>query len=178
MIYLRLFLEFFRIGLFSVGGGLATIPFLTELSGKTGWFTLSELADMIAVSESTPGPIGINMSSYVGMTTAGVPGLLCATLGLITPSIIIIFLIARVLEQFRNNPWVDGIFRALRPMSVALIFAAGISVCRIALFSETGGINFLAVAVAVGTFFGATKLKKIHPIGWIAAGAVIGICFM
>ena len=87
MIYLRLFFEFFKVGLFSVGGGLATIPFLTDLGQRTGWFTSGQLADMIAISESTPGPLGVNMSTYVGFNTAGMMGVIVATLGWGTPSI-------------------------------------------------------------------------------------------
>ena len=94
MIYLRLFLEFFKAGLFAVGGGLATLPFLSNMATSTGWFTHSQLADMVAVSESTPGPLGVNMATYVGYTVKGVPGAVIATLGLITPSVIIILIIA------------------------------------------------------------------------------------
>lgn len=177
MIYLQLFAEFFRIGLFSVGGGLATIPFLTQLSEKTNWFSLAQLADMIAVSESTPGPIGVNMACYVGMTTAGIGGVLCAAIGLITPSVLIIFAIARVLAAFRQNRWVDGVFRALRPMAVALIFAAGVSVCRIALFPN-GQLALVPLCIALLAFAGATWAKKVHPIAWIALGAVAGIAFL
>ena len=93
MLYLRLFWEFFKTGLFAVGGGMATLPFLYSMSDATGWFTHAQLADMIAVSESTPGPIGVNMATYVGFSTAGVPGAVVATLGLITPSVIIILII-------------------------------------------------------------------------------------
>ena len=93
MIYLRLFWEFCKTGLFSVGGGLATLPFLYDISARTGWFTEAQLADMIAISESTPGPIGVNMATYVGFTTAGIPGALAATLGLVFPEIVIILII-------------------------------------------------------------------------------------
>lgn len=103
MIYLRLFWEFFKTGLFAVGGGMATIPFLYDISDKTGWFTHTQLADMIAVGESTPGPIGVNMATYVGFTTAGIPGGIIATLGIVTPSVIIILIIARMLKQFRQT---------------------------------------------------------------------------
>ena len=93
MIYLQLFWEFFKTGLFAIGGGMATVPFLFDISARTGWFTASELANMIAVSESTPGPIGINMATYVGFETAGILGSVIATLGLVIPSIIIIVII-------------------------------------------------------------------------------------
>ncbi|HIW94158.1 MAG TPA: chromate transporter, partial [Candidatus Flavonifractor merdipullorum] len=125
MMLLQLFLEFFRVGLFSVGGGLATIPFLTDLGNRTAWFTQAELANMIAVSESTPGPMGVNMASYVGFETAGPVGCVVATLGLVTPSIIVILIIARFLQKFRSSKTVDGVFYGLRPASTALIASAG-----------------------------------------------------
>ena len=131
MIFLSLFYEFFKAGLFAVGGGLATIPFLKEISAKTGWFTLSQLTDMIAISESTPGPMGVNCATYVGFETAGILGSIIATIGLITPSVIIIILISKILEKFRNNRYVDAAFFGLRAASVALIAEAGISVAAL-----------------------------------------------
>ena len=110
MLYLRLYFEFFKTGLFSVGGGMATLPFLYAMSDKTGWFTHELLADMVAVSESTPGPIGVNMATYVGFASAGVLGSIVATLGLISPSIIIILIIAGFLQKFRQSKAVDAVF--------------------------------------------------------------------
>ena len=135
MILLRLFYEFFKTGLFAVGGGMATLPFLYDISTRTGWYTHEKLADMIAVSESTPGPIGVNMATYVGFETAGIPGAVIATLGLVTPSIMIILLIARALKAFRENPYVEAGFYGLRPCSVGLIAAAGFLVVRLALLN-------------------------------------------
>ena len=133
MIYLRLFWEFFKVGLFSIGGGMATIPFLTDLGERTGWFTSGQLADMIAISESTPGPMGVNTATYVGFITGGVPGGVVATLGLICPSIIIILIIAKFLQRFRQSKVVDGAFYGLRAASVALITTAMLQVAQIAL---------------------------------------------
>ena len=130
MLYLRLFWEFFKTGLFAVGGGLATLPFLQDMAERTGWFTHAQLADMLAVSESTPGPIGVNMATYVGFTTGGVPGALVATLGLVTPSVIVILIVAAFLKAFRDSKWVSGAFYGLRPASTALVAAAGISVIK------------------------------------------------
>ena len=124
MIYLRLFWEFFKTGLFSVGGGLATLPFIYDMSDRTGWFTYQQIADMVAVSESTPGPIGVNTATYVGYVTAGVPGALIATLGLVTPAVICILIIASCLKKFRENRFVDHAFYGLRPASAGLIAAA------------------------------------------------------
>ena len=105
MIYLQLFYEFFKTGLFAVGGGLATLPFLYDMADRTGWFTRTQLADMLAVSESTPGPIGVNMATYVGYVTRGIPGAIVSTLGLVTPSVIVILMIAAFLKAFRHNRW-------------------------------------------------------------------------
>ena len=189
MILLQLFFEFFKTGLFAVGGGMATLPFLYDISARTGWYTTEMLADMIAVSESTPGPIGVNMATYVGFVTAGIPGAIIATLGLITPSIVIILLIARALKAFRENPYVEAGFYGLRPCSVGLIAAAGFLVIKLALFNtelyqESGKLidlfDFKAIALAavllVCTRY-VKKLKGLHPIFFILASAVIGIVF-
>lgn len=179
MIYIRLFWEFFKTGLFSVGGGMATLPFLYAMSAKTGWFTTAQLADMVAVSESTPGPIGVNMATYVGFTTAGIPGSLIATIGLVTPSVIVILLIAKVLQQFRQNKYVDAAFYGLRPCSVGLIAAAGLLVAKMAFFGS-GALNWkgivLAAVLIVLTRF-VPKVKKFHPVVFIAFSALAGIVF-
>ena len=188
-LYLRLFWEFFKTGLFAVGGGMATLPFMYDISDKTGWFTHSMLADMVAVSESTPGPIGVNMATYVGFVTGGVPGAVVATVGLVTPSVIVILLIARVLKAFRENQYVDAGFYGLRPCSIGLIAAAGVLVIKLALFNtelyaSTGAIadlfNVKALILAA-VLLAATrcikKLKGLHPIVFILASAVIGIVF-
>lgn len=187
MLYLRLYFEFFKTGLFSVGGGMATLPFLYAISDKTGWFSHELLADMVAVSESTPGPIGVNMASYVGYVTGGIPGAVIATAGLVTPCCIIILGIARMLKAFRQNKYVDAVFYGLQPCSVGLIAAAGmlvlkISVLDIELFKESGMFldlfNLKAIALAVVLLVCTRyvkKLKGLHPIVFIAASAVIGI---
>ncbi len=187
MLYLRLFWEFFKTGLFAVGGGMATLPFLYDMSAKTGWFSPAQLADMIAVSESTPGPIGVNMATYVGFSTAGIPGAVLATLGLVTPSVIIILLIARVLHAFRQNRYVDAAFYGLRPCSVGLIAAAGLLVVRIALFDvelfhSTGAFldllrpKALLLAALLLVLTNAVKAtKKLHPVVFILASAVLGV---
>ncbi len=176
MILLRLYAEFFRVGLFSVGGGLATIPFLSDLGARTGWFTQARLADMIAVSESTPGPIGVNMATYVGFVTAGPVGCVVATLGLVTPATVLILLLARFLRQYRCNRMVDAVFYGLRPASVALITMAGITVARIALFSPW---NWKAGLLAAAVFLclRIRRLERLHPVAFIAISAVIGVVF-
>ena len=189
ILLVRLFYEFAKVGLFAVGGGLATIPFLTDLGNRTAWFTQAELANMIAVSESTPGPMGVNMASYVGFETAGPVGCVVATLGLVTPSIIVILIIARFLQKFRSSKTVDGVFYGLRPASTALIASAGfLSVVKSSLlaldqFGVTRAIGDLFHWKAVVLFavvfalLHVPKVKKLHPILFIAASAVIGIVF-
>lgn len=183
MILLRLFYEFFKTGLFSVGGGMATIPFLQHMGETTGWFTNQDLTTMIAVSESTPGPLGVNMATYVGYQTAGVPGALVATLGVITPGAILILIIAGFLQKFRSNRSVEAVFAGLRPASTALIAAAGLSVAY-SVFTASDAlspnsfpaIQWTAVVLTLAMFAAMkwTPLKKLHPIAFIAAGAAAG----
>lgn len=184
MIFLQLFYEFFKTGLFAVGGGLATLPFLEDISQRTGWFTSAQLADMLAISESTPGPIGVNMATYVGFETAGILGSLCATVGLVMPSVIIIILISKVLEKFRTNTYVEAAFYGLRPASVAMVASAGIGVAMTTLLNLTAS-GFavlrwrelvLAAVIVVLTNF-VPKVKKFHPIVFIALAAAVGIIF-
>lgn len=183
MILLKLWWEFFKIGLFSVGGGMATLPFLYDMADRTGWFTYDQIADMLAVSESTPGPIGINMATYTGFTTAGMPGSIVATLGVITPGIIIVLLIIAVLERFRKNKYVEAAFYGIRPASAGLIAAAGVLVAEIALFNvdadsiaglfDAKALILAAVLVVLTRWVKPTK--KLHPVVFIAASAVVGI---
>ena len=185
MLYLRLFTEFFKAGLFAVGGGLATLPFLYNISDKTGWFTHSQLADMVAVSESTPGPIGVNMATYVGFTSGGIPGAVIATVGLITPSVIVILIIAQFLRRFSESKAVQDIFYGLRAASVALITAALLLVVKVALFREipvNGAEKAVLQPYLPGIVLAAVLLPmvmktKLHPAVFLAASAVIGIVF-
>jgi len=185
MILLRLFYEFAKVGLFAVGGGLATIPFLQAMGEATGWFTNEQLSTMIAVAESTPGPVGVNMATYVGFETAGVLGAVIATLGLITPSVIVIIIIAGFLQKFRNSKAVNDVFYGLRPASTALITSAGLSVA-LSIFLTVGGttehtfsLNWMAIVLALAVFFGMKwkPLKKLHPIAFIGISALVGIIF-
>ena len=185
MIFLRLFFEFAKVGLFAVGGGLATIPFLQDMGARTGWFTNADLTTMIAVSESTPGPMGVNMATYVGFHTGGLAGAVLATLGLITPSIIVIIIIAGFLQKFRQSKTVDAVFRGLRPASTALIAAAGLSVALSVLVTVGGtaehvfAVHWPAVLLCAAVFvcMRYTPLKKLHPVAFIAAAALIGAVF-
>ena len=181
MIYLTLFLEFFKIGLFAIGGGLATIPFLTDLASKYNWYTTAELTNMIAISESTPGPVGINMATYVGFTVGEVPGAITTTIGLITPSVIIILIVAKVLTNIKDNPHVNNAFKALRPAVTGLIASAGFQVFQAAfimLQPESTEffsiINWPAIILFIPLFIFQYKTNK-HPIIVIAIACIIGI---
>lgn len=189
MIYLQLFWEFFKTGLFSVGGGMATYPFLADMAQRTGWFTASRLADMVAVSESTPGPIGVNMATYVGFETGGVLGGIVATVGLVTPSIIVILIVAAFLKVFRQNRYVDRVFYGIRPASAAMIAAAGVDVLALcvlntAAYKASGELSQL-VSVKALVLFAAIWLltnvvgpaKKLHPLVFIVLSAAAGIVF-
>ena len=182
---LTLCFEFFKTGLFAVGGGLATLPFLSEMADKYPWFTHEQLADMIAVSESTPGPIGVNMATYVGFRVFGIPGAILATLSLVLPSIIIIVIIAKMMDKYMSNKYVQWAFGGLRPAVTGLIAAAGWSVVELALLDLTDfniarfweAINIPAVIIFAVVLFLAQfkKTKKLHPIVFIGACAVLGI---
>ncbi len=190
MIYLQLFWEFFKVGLFSVGGGMATLPFLAHMGDATGWFTQSQLMNMLAISESTPGPVGINMATYVGFTTAGVPGAIVATVGEVTPSIIVILTIAALLQQFRQSKYVQFAFYGLRPASTGLIGAACLGVIletlvNFAALSGEGvdwaglfnwrGLALAGVLLVFTTWVKPTK--KWHPIIFIVISAAVGVAF-
>ena len=186
MIFLQLFWEFFKTGLFAVGGGLATLPFLYEMGERTGWFTAHQVADMLAVSESTPGPIGINMAVYTGYTSAGVLGSLCALVGIVTPSIIVIVIIAAFLRAFRDNKYVNGAFYGIRPASTGLIAAAGVTVAIGALLRTDAWqgwsrfwtvLDWRAILLAAVVYAVSRKWKKLHPAFLILIGAVAGALF-
>lgn len=177
MILIRLFIEFFKVGLFSVGGGLATLPFLYNLSDTMGWFTHGDIANLIAIAESTPGAIGINMSTYAGYLVAGVPGGVIATLGLVTPSVIIILFIAHMLHKFNDHPVVKAAFFGLRPASLAMIAAAGISVAKITLVNvDPSTFNIPCVLLAIVLYI-LSKKTKWHPVVLIILSGLIGMIF-
>lgn len=176
MTCLHLFWEFFKTGLFAFGGGMATIPFLQDISERTGWFTQAQLSDMIAVSESTPGPIGINMATYVGFTAAGAPGSLCATFGIVLPCYLCIVLVSRVLDKFRSNRYVEYAFYGLRAASAALIASALFSLVKTTFVS--GGFRWEYIALAAAVFFFTNFVKKSktwHPLVFILFSAIVGV---
>ena len=189
MILIRLFFEFLKIGMFSVGGGMATLPFLYDMADETGWCTYSQIADMLAVSESTPGPIGINMATYVGYTIGGIPGALVATFGIILPGIILVIIVTSILDKFRNNLYVKGAFYGLRPASTALITSAGLLVAKITflnldIYKASGAIadmlNYKAVIFTIILLIftrWVKQTKDLHPAIFIGISAVVGIVF-
>ncbi|MBQ4362174.1 MAG: chromate transporter [Lachnospiraceae bacterium] len=180
MIFLKLFYEFFKIGLFAVGGGTATIPFLMDLSERVDWFSTQELLDMIAVSQSTPGPIGINMATYVGYTTAGIPGAVLATIALVLPAFLIMLVVARLFMQYKNNRTVEAVFSGIRPAVAGLILYAAWAVVRVTIIIPKGpGIPVdkvgLILCVLIFAAMYLPPLRKLHPVAWIGVGAVLGI---
>lgn len=181
MIYLKLFYEFLKTGLFAIGGGMATFPFLQNIGNKTGWFNESQLIDMIAVSESTPGPIGVNSATFAGFQTSGLLGGIVATFGLILPSLIIILIISSFLNKYNNSPLVKKVFYGIRPASTAMIAAAGFSVVLATFFnmktiieSPLTSISWFGIVFALVLYYAINKYKK-HPITYILISAVVGI---
>ena len=183
MIYLQLFYEFFITGLFMIGGGLAAIPFLQQMGENTGWFTAIELMDMIAIAEATPGPIGINMATYAGFATAGVPGGIIASVALLFPSVTIALVIARLLVRFRESKYVEYALYGLRPASLGLISAAGLTVFSLVIFgvelrnliSEGFALFDIRALILAAVLLVATNIIKAHPVIYLAISAVIGI---
>ena len=191
MIFLELFIRFFFVGLFAIGGGLATLPFLQSMGETTGWFTPSDISDMIAISESTPGPIGVNMATYVGYQVGEISGVaggffggIVATLGLITPSVIVIIIVSKMLQRFKDSKYVEYAFYGLRAASIGLVASACLGVAKLAfwnsgLMAETGSVfaavNYKSIILSAVIFLCITKFKKLHPIALILLSAVVGI---
>lgn len=181
--YIKLYFIFFKVGLFTIGGGLAAIPLLQEEVLSRSWLSLASFSDMIAVSESTPGPIGVNVATYVGYSQMGIVGSVVATIGLVSPSVIIIMLIARFVMHYRDNKIVDSIFVGLRPAVTGLILSAAFSVALITLvdidlFKETNLVkdlfNIKAIIMFIVFYVAIVKWKR-HPIFYILAAGLIGV---
>ena len=175
-----MFFEFMKIGLFAVGGGPATLPYLMELTEKYDWYTMEDLTNMIAVSESTPGPLGLNMATYAGFKTLGTFGGIVSTLGLVIPSIIVICLIAKFLDNFNENRFVKGAFAGIRPAVCAIITASVLGVCKVSLFAEHEGaytplFKLIVLCIIVFALLQVKKLQKFHPAWWLLFAAIIGI---
>lgn len=189
--FLLLFYEFFKAGLFAIGGGLATLPFLYEMADRYTWFDQNMLSDMIAISESTPGPLGVNMATYAGYNCGhelagiggGILGAMIATGALILPSIIIIIIVANFLKRFQENKLVQDAFVTLRPAVTGLIAAACFNIIEVSMLNlsafQTGGIlaifNFPAIALFIVLLLGMYFFKKWHPVVFIIIAAIAGI---
>ena len=178
MIYLTLFLTFFKIGAFTFGGGYAMLPLIQEQVQAHGWLTEEQLINFVAVSESTPGPFAVNVSTYVGMETGGVFGAFCATFGVVLPSFIIILLVAHAYEKFQKNRLVQGVMSGLKPAVVGLILAAILSaadtVLKPADMAALATVQFWGpVCIFMATL--AMAVRKVHPIAIIVLSALAGI---
>ncbi|MDR3335292.1 MAG: chromate transporter [Treponema sp.] len=174
-----LFALFFQTGLFSIGGGLATLPFLYQMADHYEWLNHEMVADILAVAQSSPGAIGVNMAAYAGYRCAGIPGAFVAALGLISPSIIIIIIIARMLKAFRANTTVGAVFAGLRPAAAGLLAAAGFGALKLSLYNSAASVwyellRWRECLLFVVLFLLIYHFKK-HPIIYIAAAGVIGI---
>ena len=179
---LLLFWEFFKTGLFAIGGGPATIPFLMDIPTRRDWYEVADVTNMLAVSESTPGPIGINMATYAGFKAAGFLGGIVATFSLVLPSLIVIVLIAKILDKFSKNKYIQSSFGTIRPAVTGLIATAVIGIFQTAIFTGAEGkfvfpIFSIALCVLFFVLMNVKKLKKLHPAFWILCGAIIGIVF-
>ena len=184
MIYLKLFLTFFKIGLFTFGGGYAMLPLIEEEITAKGWMELEQLINFIAVSESTPGPFAINISTYVGSQVApiGILGSACATLGVVLPSFIIILIVARIYDKFKNSRTVKGVMTGLKPAVVGLIANAIISIALSVFFplSITASVFKTAefyISFGICAVCTVLAFKKVHPIIIILLSAAAGIAF-
>lgn len=174
----NIFFTFFKVGLFTIGGGYAMLPLIQSEVLAHGWLTEEEILNFVAVSESTPGPFAINIATYVGTVTAGPLGAALATLGVITPSVVIILIIAKLYDRFKRSLAVRGVMAGLKPAAVGLIAAALLSllftVFPLSLITTPANpVLWLSLAILGGALVAA--FKKVHPIIIIAAAAVIGI---
>lgn len=182
MTLVYLIYEFFKTGLFSIGGGLATIPYLTQMVDRYGWITHQQLGNIIAIAESTPGPIGVNAATYIGYEAYGIVGAIVATLALVLPSVIICVLVAKMLARFSKSQTVEHLFRGLRPVAIGLIAAAGYSVLKLAThfsvawqpFSLTISIPALVIFAALFIAMQIKYLNKLHPLVFIIIGGIAG----
>ena len=170
MIYLLLFWEFIQIGLFAVGGGLVTVPFLFDLAEKYPWFTTKELTDMIAISQSTPGPVGINMATFAGFEVAGITGSMIATISEVLPSMIVVYFIAKMLSKWHENIYVNKVLTAVRPAVLALILFAGWDIAKETIIDYKSVLILLILLTAM-------RLYKTSAIFYIIIAAIIGVAF-
>ncbi|MDD3429349.1 MAG: chromate transporter [Oscillospiraceae bacterium] len=177
MIYLQLFYEFFKIGLFAIGGGMATIPFLYALAERMPWYTAQELVNMIAISEATPGPTGINMATAAGFAAAGITGSFVSTFSLVLPAFICIVMVSRYLTKFYKSRRIQKAFYCLRPVVTAQIAAALLLVMQATLlYSGKNGWNAISYKAIIlyGALFVLVRKYKLHPVVYLFIGGFTG----
>jgi len=166
-IYLKLFLEFFHIGLFSFGGGYATLPFLYHIADVQKWYSTKQLSDMIALSSVTPGPVGVNVATFAGFTTAGIEGAFIATFSVILPSLIIVLIVSKLLKKFKENKYVQSVIYTLKPAGCGLLAAVGVDMF-------VNNINLLGMFLLGGLFF-ASLTEKREPLFYLLVSGVVGL---
>ena len=190
MILWQLFLQFFKIGLFAFGGGLAALPFLYDLAARSQWFDYETLTNMVAVAQSTPGPFGANITTFTGYHVAGIIGAIVAMIGIALPSIIFVLVVAKLLDRYADNFFVQSAFYGLRPAVLALIVLAASQFGKTALFSSEQNaipdimqiplnntlLDIRAIILLTALLFVTRRFPK-HPIFYVAISAVIGIIF-
>lgn len=164
----QLFLQFFHVGVFSFGGGYATLPFLYDIADKFHWYSAKQLTDMLAISSITPGPVGVNVATFAGFTTAGILGSLVATTAIILPSYIIVTIVFKVIDKFRTNRNIKGAIRGLKPAGCALLSAVGIKL----LF--TSNLHLLGTLILLGLLILSIK-KKQDPLFYLGISAILGL---
>lgn len=178
MTYVLLFWEFFKMGLFSFGGGMATIPFLYQIAEKYAWFSKDIIMDMIAIAESTPGPIGVNMATYAGYKAAGLTGAVVATFSLVIPSLILVVLVAKVLEKFKENKYLKSVIEGLQPAVIGLIIAVFLDILKEGLFTENvisiHNLDFRFISVFLFFLLLLTK-KDVNMIIYFILAGVVGM---
>ena len=184
MIYLEIFLSFFQIGLFSFGGGYAALPLIeAQVLEVHNWLTVEEFADLLTISQMTPGPIAINASTFVGTKVAGLPGAVIATIGCVTPSCIIVLILSYYYFKYKNLSSIQGILKGLRPAVVSLIASAGLSILMLTVFKTEGttllnmklnDINFVGIIIVAMSVFILRKFKP-DPIKVMLGTGVIGV---
>lgn len=167
MIYIKLFLEFFHIGLFSIGGGYATLPFLYHIADVQQWYTTKQLSDMIALSSVTPGPVGVNVATFAGFSTAGITGAFIATFSVILPSFIIVLIISKILDKFKKNKYVQSVIYTLKPTGCGLLAAVGVDMF-------VNNVNLFGMFLLGGLFF-ASLTEKREPIFYLAVSGLVGL---
>lgn len=182
MIYLELFLVFFKIGLFTFGGGYAMLPLIREEAIARGWAEMETLVNFVAISESTPGPFAVNIATFIGAENGGFLGSICATAGVVLPSYIVILIVAKCYEKFNQSRFVKGVMGGLRPAAIGLIAAAVISVGQTVFFPENIALSVMAspafitsACIFVAMFFTVMKFKKLSPIWLVVISAVLGV---